>query len=238
MRAPWKAARARRADDGRRGCAVRRSRSPGRRAARCRTAARPRGDAARIAASSTTRSARPMRPALPSRPRASARARVYETRNDATSATNTGDDRPGVAVAREHERDRAQHGALGDAIGGRVDEGAEDRGLAAGARERAVQDVDDRADQEDGGRRDVVLAVDQHGGDEVEGEAERGQLVGRDAALTEHAHGARGELARAVGVAGLDPVQAHGQACSSSGRWQAGARARGARRRRAVGSRR
>jgi hypothetical protein len=29
-------------------------------------------------------------------------------------------------------------------------------------------------------RRDEVLAEDQHGRDEIEGEAERGQLVGRD----------------------------------------------------------
>ncbi len=197
----------------------------------------PQGDAARMAASSTTRSARPIRPALPSSPRASARARVYEIEERGDERDEHGDDRPGVAVAREHERGRAQHGALGDAIGGRVDEGAERRGLAARARERAVEDVDDRADQEDGGRRDVVLAVDQHGGDEVEAEAERGQLVGRDAALAEDAHGARGELAGAVGVAGLDPVQAHGQRAhrGEGGRPALGP---GARRRRAVGSRR
>ena len=99
---------------------------------------------------------------------------------------------------------------LGDAIGGRVDEGAERRGLVAGARQRAVQDVDDRADQEDGGRHDVVLAVDQHGGDKVKAEAERGQLVGRDTALAEDAHGARGELAGAVGVARFDPSRRMG----------------------------
>src|SRR5436853_3441446 len=54
-----------------------------------------------------------------------------------------------VAVAAEDERDRAEDDALADAIGRRVEEGAERRPLPARPRERAVEDVGHRADAED-----------------------------------------------------------------------------------------
>src|SRR5919109_831460 len=48
-----------------------------------------------------------------------------------------------VVVAREDERDRAENDALADAVGRRVEEGAERRPLAARARERPVEDDED-----------------------------------------------------------------------------------------------
>src|SRR5207245_2062133 len=57
-----------------------------------------------------------------------------------------------VPVARLDQRDRAEDEALGDSVGGRVDEGAEGRRLTARAGERPVEDVEERADDEDGGR--------------------------------------------------------------------------------------
>src|ERR671935_1876269 len=74
-----------------------------------------------------------------------------------------------VVVAREDERDRAEHHTLADAVGGRVEEGAERRALAARPRERPVEDVEDRADDEDAGAEPVeeelvpVLEEDEHG---------------------------------------------------------------------------
>src|SRR5438876_6459093 len=54
-----------------------------------------------------------------------------------------------VVVAREDQRDRAEDDALADPVGGRVEKRSEGRSLPARARERAVQDVEDRADDED-----------------------------------------------------------------------------------------
>src|SRR5512133_3569055 len=59
--------------------------------------------------------------------------------------------RPLLAMAGEDERDRGEHRALADAVGGGVDEGAERGGLAAYASERAVEDVEQRANDEDAG---------------------------------------------------------------------------------------
>src|SRR4051812_18854788 len=56
-----------------------------------------------------------------------------------------------VAVAREDERDRREHASLADPVGRRVEEGAERGRLAAFAGERAVEDVEERADHEDEG---------------------------------------------------------------------------------------
>src|SRR5437588_5045623 len=60
-----------------------------------------------------------------------------------------------VAVASEDERDRAEDDALADPVGGRVEEGAEGRPLPARPRERSVEDVEDRADDEDAGAEPV-----------------------------------------------------------------------------------
>src|SRR5919204_5186798 len=60
-----------------------------------------------------------------------------------------------VVVAREDERDRAEDDALAHAVGRRIEEGAERRSLAARPGERAVEDVEDRADDEDRGAEPV-----------------------------------------------------------------------------------
>ena len=81
------------------------------------------------------------------------------------------DDGPVLAVAREDERDRGEHRALADAVGRGVDERAERGRLAAHAGECAVEDVEQRADDEDGGGEPVdeqrvrpVLERDEDGG--------------------------------------------------------------------------
>src|SRR5215211_6253758 len=101
----------------------------------------PHGASTRPAVMTTTRSAREPIPTSPRSPSPS-------------------------AVAREHERDRGQHETLADAVGGRVEEGAERRRLAAGARERPIEDVEQRADDDDDGaepeEEDLVPALEQH----------------------------------------------------------------------------
>ena len=97
----------------------------------------------------TTRSAREPRPTSPRSPSASAFARAYGTRKEPATAATVNDDRRVVPRAGEDERDRGEHRSLADAVGGGVEEGAERRRLPAGARQRAVEDVEDRADDED-----------------------------------------------------------------------------------------
>ena len=60
--------------------------------------------------------------------------------------------------------------------------------LALRARDRAVEDVEDGADQERQYRRRSTVLVDQHGGDDVQGEPERGDLVGGDGDPPERLH--------------------------------------------------
>src|SRR5919199_6449281 len=103
-----------------------------------------------------------------------------------------------IVVPGEDERDRAEDDALADAVGGRVEEGAEGRALAARPRERAVEDVEDRADDEDAGAEPVeedlvpVLEEDEHGRRSAEGDAAGGQGVRRHARAREAQHGAAG----------------------------------------------
>ena len=99
----------------------------------------------------TTRSARRADPDValqPERLGAGARVRDEERADDGRERER---ERDLVPVAHEDERDRAEHEALADAVGRRVEEGAERRPLAARAGERAVEDVEDRADHEDDG---------------------------------------------------------------------------------------
>ena len=76
-------------------------------------------------------------------------ARVYETRNEPITAANDGDESDVVALAREHEPDRGEHRRLAEAVERRVEERAEDGPLARRPGERAVEDVGDRADDEE-----------------------------------------------------------------------------------------
>src|SRR5439155_23849114 len=88
----------------------------------------------------------------------------------------------------------------------RVEERAERRTLAARACEGAVEDVEDRADPEDGGPDPVeeklvaVLEEDEDRGEAAERHAARRQRVRRHARPRERDHRARRELPRPIGV--------------------------------------
>jgi hypothetical protein len=110
-----------------------------------------------------------------------------------------------VPLLREHEGDRAEHEALRDAVGGRVEEAAELRQLAVRSRERAVEDVEDAARDERDRRPDEVLLVDQDGRDRVEREARDRHLVGREGKRAEPRHQRHPEASAPVRVTGLDP---------------------------------
>src|SRR5919201_869447 len=119
-----------------------------------------------------------------------------------------------VAVARKDERNRAEDDAFADAVGGRVEEGAEGRPLPARPRERAVEDVEDRADEEH-----------ENGRGDAESDPRRGERVRRDASAREPEHGATGDPASALRVAALQaggPAQGGPQASlgkSRRNRW-------------------
>src|SRR5947208_1179367 len=146
---------------------------------------------------------------------------------------------------RPDERDRAEDDALADAVGGRVEEGAERRPLPARPRERAVEDVQHRPHDEDAGAEPVeeelvpVLEEDEDRGRDAERDAAGGERVGGDACACEAEHGAAGEPPRAERVAALqarglaqgsDLRRAWGRAAGICG--SGGARAPGAPRRR------
>src|SRR5919109_2421574 len=120
-----------------------------------------------------------------------------------------------VVVAREDERDRAENDALADAVGRRVEEGAERGPLAARARERPVEDVEDRAHDEDSGAEPVeedlvpVLEEDEDGCADAESDAQGRQRVRCHAGAREAEHRAAGDPAGALCVPAL---QARGPA--------------------------
>ncbi len=115
----------------------------------------PHGARTRPAVITTTRSAREPMPTSPRRPeRLGAGAGVRDEKR-AGDRGHRDRDEDVPAVAREDVGDRGEHEALADAVGRRVEEGAERRRLAAGAGECAVEDVEDRADDEDEGREPV-----------------------------------------------------------------------------------
>src|SRR5581483_1718179 len=124
------------------------------------------------------------------------------------------DDRRVVGSAGEDERDRREHRSLADAVRRRVEERAERGGLATRAGERPVEDVEDRADDED--RRSdpvdedrvAVLERDEDGCGDAERDAGRGERVRRDACAREARDRAARERACARRVAGLDPTEA------------------------------
>src|SRR5919109_115864 len=117
-----------------------------------------------------------------------------------------------VVVAREDERDRAENDALADAVGRRVEEGAERRPLAARAGERPVEDVEDRADDEDGRAEPVVeelmaaLERHEHRRRETERHARGGERVRGHPRPRKARHRAAREAARPSRVALLDPL--------------------------------
>src|SRR3989440_11998052 len=146
--------------------------------------------------------------------RLGARARVADEERTGDSGEREADPDE-VVVAREDERDRAEDDAFADPVGRRVEKRSEGCPLAARPREGPVEDVEDRADDEDAGAEPVeedlvpVLEEDEDGRGDAEPDAAGRQRVGRDARAREAEHGAAGEPPRAVGVAAL---QARGSA--------------------------
>src|SRR3989440_6450990 len=152
-----------------------------------------------------------------------------------------------VVVTREDERDRAENDAFADPVGRRVEKRSEGCPLPAGPRERPVEDVEDRADDEDAGGEPVeedlvpVLEEDEDGRGDAEPDAAGRQRVGRDAGAREAEQGAAGEQAGAVRVAALQTRglaqasglrRASGRAAESGGSGAARRRAARPRRRR------
>ena len=110
-----------------------------------------------------------------------------------------------VALIREHDRDRAQDQPLRQAVGGRVEEPAERRQLAVRAGQRAVEDVEDRARDEDHRGPHEVALDHEHGRRAVHREAGDGDLVRRERQRAEAAHEGHAEVAAALRVPGLQP---------------------------------
>ena len=171
----------------------------------------------------TTRSAREPMPTSPRRPSAlGLRARVRDEERAGDGRHRDGDE-DRVVLRREDVGDRRQHEALAHAVGGRVEERAERRRLAAGACERAVQDVEQRADDEDeprrASRRGSRSGPSKSTRTEAaaqSGDAARREGVRRDPRAGEADHRARRERARAGRVAVLDRGRsAHGRDRSS-----------------------
>src|SRR5438045_4440761 len=120
-------------------------------------------------------------------------------------------DCPLLSVAGEDERDRGEHRALADSVGRRVDERAERGGLAAYASERAVEDVEQRADDEDAGGEPVdepcvgpVRERNENGGGEAERDPGGGQHVRRYASSRKPRHRPAGDGAGPGRVPVLD----------------------------------
>ena len=154
-------------------------------------------------ATSTTRSARAMSPASPRSPeRLRLGARVaHEERADQRHEDAPQGDL--VALIREHDRDRPQDQPLRQAVRGRVEEPAERRQLAVRAGQRAVEDVEDRARDEDHRGPHEVALDHEHGRREIHREAGDGDLVRRERQRAEPAHEGHAEVAAALRVPGL-----------------------------------
>jgi len=126
-------------------------------------------------------------------------------------------DRNVVAGPREDERNRCEHRALADAVGRGVEEGAEHGRLPADPRERAVENVEDRADDEDSGAEPVekelvpALERDEHCRDETQRDPNRRERVRGDARACEAGHRAACEGAGAGRITVLHPVDARGR---------------------------
>ena len=104
---------------------------------------------------STTRSAREPRPTSPFSPESLGAGAGVRDEERGDHGRDGDHDGPLLVMTREDERDRGEHRTLADAIGRGVDEGSERGGLAAHARERSVEDVEQRADDEDACRQPV-----------------------------------------------------------------------------------
>src|SRR4051794_9957172 len=115
-----------------------------------------------------------------------------------------------VTRAREDKGDRGEDESLADPVGERIEELAKRRGLVALPRERAVEDVEDRADDEEARGEPVeeklvaVLERDQDRGCRAEQNASRGERIRAHAGARETTDIAGGEPPGSVRVALLD----------------------------------
>ena len=171
----------------------------------------PQGATTRPITTRTTRSARPAETHVALEPqRLCAGARVADEERSARERREREGERGLVPVPREDEPDRAEHERLADPVGGRVDEGAERRRLAAGAGECAVEDVEDRAEQEQHGADPeveqlvAVFEVDAHAAEDAERDAGDGERGRRQPCPRQPGHDSRGQPAAAVDVQLLD----------------------------------
>ena len=127
------------------------------------------------------------------------------------------DDGDVVSGAGEDERDRGEHRALADAVGRGVEEGAEGGRFASRARQRAVEDVEDRADDEERRAEPVeeelvpALERDEHCREETQRDPRRREGVRGDARAGETGDRAACDRAGAGRIAVLHPGRARGR---------------------------
>jgi hypothetical protein len=147
-----------------------------------------------------------------------ARVRNEEGTGDRRDAEDDGDV---VAGAREHEGDCREHEPFADPVGERVEELAERRRLVALTGERAVEDVEDRADDEERRTKPVeeelvaVLERDRDRGRSTEQHAPGRQRIRAHTRARETTDIARGEAPGSVGVALLDGADRFGSVHAS-----------------------
>ena len=161
----------------------------------------------------TTRSTREPKPTSRAEPeRLGLRARVRdEERSDHGGERR--DERDLVPVAHEDEPDGSQHGGLAEPVERRVEERAEDRSLARGPSQRAVEDVGDGAHHEQKAAEPeeellvALLETDEHGACQAERDARERQHVRGQLRLRDPAHGALEDLPGGLRVLLLDAVE-------------------------------
>ena len=114
-----------------------------------------------------------------------------------------------ITITRKHERNGAEHDGLGEAIENRVEHGAARAGFAAGTRHGTIEDVEDRANQEEHATCDVRLAVHEHRGNRIEDKTSNRDLVSCYRNTRDAGHDAGDHAARTVCVFLLESLYAH-----------------------------
>ena len=112
-----------------------------------------------------------------------------------------------VAGLGEAVGDRGEHDPLLDPVQGRIEEGAEQRALARGARVAAVERVHHRAEDEGDAAEEVVALPDQHRRGEV---ADQARPSRSRSASAETRSGGCGRRPRLLGGAGYGPHRSRG----------------------------
>ena len=136
-----------------------------------------------------------------------------------------GEERPvGDADGLQRGHDADVHDDLAGAVEDAVHERAEGAGLAGRPGERAVEHVEDAADEDDQAADEPQLLADEDGPDDGDGEADEGQPVGGQAGP---AHGQGDGLEDALDAGAGIVGDGHGRVDSASWRcrgWPAGGR--------------